>query len=281
MSKLLSGVSQFIRRRLFYGLISAMVAMSLILATPAISYAQSWLDLILRGIEIIQLTNLSDRQEAQIGAQIDQQLMRQQFRLYRNESVADYVDDLGQALVPYSDRSDIDYTFRVVEDNQVNAFATMGGYVYVTTGLLSAAENEAQLVGVLGHEIGHIVERHVVDQMEERAIQRGILTAAGLESEEIVALGVEIAINRSNSRSDELEADVRGYENIVRAGYAPIALINFLENLEGGSGVPQFLSTHPSTSLRIERLQEMMDPATASVGQGLDGQAYRSNVRPL
>lgn len=281
MSKLLSGVSQFIRRRLFYGLISAMVAMSLILATPAISYAQSWLDLILRGIEIIQLTNLSDRQEAQIGAQIDQQLMRQQFRLYRNESVANYVDDLGQALVPYSDRSDIDYTFRVVEDDQVNAFATMGGYVYVTTGLLRAAENEGQLAGVLGHEIGHIVERHVVDQMEERAIQQGILTAAGLESEEIVALGVEIAINRSNSRSDELEADVRGFENIVRAGYAPIALVNFLENLEGGSGVPQFLSTHPATSLRIERLQEMMDPATASVGRGLDGQAYRNNIRPL
>ncbi|MEO1145344.1 MAG: M48 family metallopeptidase [Cyanobacteria bacterium J06638_22] len=281
MSKLFSGVSQFIRRRLFYGLISAMVAMSLILATPAISYAQSWLDLILRGIEIIQLTNLSDRQEAQIGAQIDQQLMRQQFRLYRNESVADYVDDLGQALVPYSDRSDIDYTFRVVEDDQVNAFATMGGYVYVTTGLLSAAENEAQLAGVLGHEIGHIVERHVVDQMEERAIQQGILTAAGLESEEIVALGVEIAINRSNSRSDELEADVRGYENIVRAGYAPIALVNFLENLEGGSGVPQFLSTHPATDQRVERLRQMMDPATASVGRGLDGQAYRSNIQAL
>lgn len=281
MSKLLSGVSQFIRRRLFYGLISAMVAMSLILATPAISYAQSWLDLILRGIEIIQLTNLSDRQEAQIGAQIDQQLMRQQFRLYRNESVADYVDDLGQALVPYSDRSDIDYTFRVVESDQVNAFATMGGYVYVTTGLLSAAENEAQLAGVLGHEIGHIVERHVVDQMEERAIQQGILTAAGLESEEIVALGVEIAINRSNSRSDELEADVRGYENIVRAGYAPIALVNFLENLEGGGGVPQFLSTHPATDQRVERLRQMMDPATASVGRGLDEQAYRSNIRPL
>ncbi|MBE9099263.1 M48 family metallopeptidase [Vacuolonema iberomarrocanum] len=281
MSKLLSGVSQFIRRRLFYGLISAMVAMSLILATPAISYAQSWLDLILRGIEIIQLANLSDRQEAQIGAQIDQQLMRQQFQLYRNESIADYVDDLGQSLVPFSDRSDIDYTFRVVESDQVNAFATMGGYVYVTTGLLRAAENEAQLAGVLGHEIGHIVERHVVDQMEERAIQQGILTAAGLESEEIVALGVEIAINRSNSRSDELEADVRGYENIVRAGYAPIALVNFLENLEGGGGVPQFLSTHPATSERIERLQAMMDPATASVGNGLNEQAYRSNIQSL
>jgi predicted Zn-dependent protease len=258
-----------------------MVAMSLILATPAISYGQSWLDLILRGIEIIQLTNLSDRQEAQIGAQIDQQLMRQQFRLYRNESVADYVDDLGQSLVPFSDRSDIDYTFRVVESDQVNAFATMGGYVYVTTGLLRAAENEAQLAGVLGHEIGHIVERHVVDQMEERAIQRGILTAAGLESEEIVALGVEIAINRSNSRSDELEADVRGYENIVRAGYAPIALVTFLENLESGGGVPQFLSTHPATDQRVERLRQMMDPATASTGRGLDGEAYRSNIQAL
>jgi len=269
------------RRRLFYGLMSGFVAVSLILATPTISHAQSWLDLLFRGLQIIQLTNLSDRQEAQIGAQIDQQLMRQEFRAYRNEAVVDYVNDVGQRLVPFSDRPDIDYTFRVVESDQINAFATMGGYVYVTTGLLRTAENEAQLAAVLGHEIGHIVERHVVDQMEERAIQQGILTAAGLEREEMVGLGVELVINRSNSRSDELEADVRGYENLVRAGYAPIGLINFLEHLQGGASLPTFLSTHPATGDRIERLQQMIDPATANIGAGLDAQAYRSRIQPL
>jgi predicted Zn-dependent protease len=169
----------------------------------------------------------------------------------------------------------------VVDSDQVNAFATMGGYVYVTTGLLRTAENEAQLAGVLGHEIGHIVERHVVDQMEERAIQQGILTAAGLEREQIVGLGVELVINRSNSRSDEFEADVRGYENIVRAGYAPIGLINFLEHLEGGPSLPAFLSTHPATGDRIERLRQMMDPTTANTGGGLDVQAYRNRIQPL
>jgi len=281
MSKFLFGVSKFMRRRLFYGLMSGFVAVSLILATPTISHAQSWLDLLFRGLQIIQLTNLSDRQEAQIGAQIDQQLMRQEFRAYRNEAVVDYVNDVGQRLVPFSDRPDIDYTFRVVESDQINAFATMGGYVYVTTGLLRTAENEAQLAAVLGHEIGHIVERHVVDQMEERAIQQGILTAAGLEREEMVGLGVELVINRSNSRSDELEADVRGYENLVRAGYAPIGLINFLEHLQGGASLPTFLSTHPATGDRIERLQQMIDPATANIGAGLDAQAYRSRIQPL
>ena len=102
--------------------------------------------------------------------------------------------------------SDVAYTFQVVKDDSINAFATAGGYVYVTTGLLKAADNEAQLAGVLPHEIGHIAERHLIEQMQETAIARGLTSAAGLDENTAVQLGVELALLRHNSRFDEFQA---------------------------------------------------------------------------
>lgn len=282
MSLLLSGVSRFIRRRWLYGMISALMAVSVVVMTPTPSHAQGrLLDLIFRGIQVIQLSNLSSRQEVALGRQMDQQLMSQQFRPYRNSEVNDYIDEIGQRLVPSSDRPDIPYTFRVVEDRQINAFATMGGYVYVTTGLLRAADNEAQVAGVLGHEIGHIASRHVVENMRERAIQSGVASAAGLDRSTAIAIGIELAVNRPNSREAEYEADERGLATMTRAGYAPRGMVDFMEKLRGQSSLPSILSTHPGAGDRVERLQRMIPAGTADSGAGLDNQAYRSRIRPL
>ena len=270
-----------LRRRWVYGLMSVIVASGIVVSTPQPSQAQSLIELIFRGIQVIQLATLSDSNEVALGRQINDQLVGQEVRLYRNSSIANYIDDIGQRLVPYSSRPDIPYVFQVVEDDQVNAFATMGGYVYVTTGLIQTADNEAELASVVAHEIGHIASRHAVKQMREQALQAGVLTAAGLDRNDAVAIGVELAVNRPNSRQDELEADEEGLTTLTQAGYAPSAMVTFMEKLLNQPSVPNFLSTHPSTGNRIERLDALLDPATANNGDGLDSAAYRDRISAL
>jgi predicted Zn-dependent protease len=270
-----------LRRRWMYGLISITVALGLIVSTPSPSHASSLLELLFRGIQVIQLSTLSTSNEVELGRQINDQLVRQEIRLSRNADINNYIDDIGQRLAPYSDRPDLPYVFQVVEDQSVNAFATMGGYVYVTTGLIRAADNEAQLASVISHEIGHIAGRHAVEQMREQAIAAGALTAAGLDRNDAVAIGVDLAIRRPNSRQDELEADELGLANLTQAGYAAGAMPAFMEKLLNQRSVPTFLSTHPATSTRIDRLNALIDPATANAGDGLDNAAYRSRIQAL
>lgn len=270
-----------LHRRWMYGVLSAVVATSVIVSTPYPGQAFPLIDLIFRGIQVIQLSSISDRQEVELGRQINDQLVNQEFRLYTNSSITNYVDQIGQRLVPYSERPDIPYTFQVVDDDQVNAFATMGGYVYVTTGLIQAADNEAELASVISHEIGHIAERHAVEQLRENAVAAGVLTAAGLDQSDAVAIGVELAIRRPNSRQDELEADELGLASLTGAGYAPGAMVTFMEKLLNQPSVPTFLSTHPATSTRIERLNAIIDPAIANNGAGLDEAAYRREISAL
>ncbi|MFB2922636.1 MULTISPECIES: M48 family metallopeptidase [Aerosakkonema] len=269
------------RRRWYYSLLSALVALTLCVTALPATQALPLQDLIFQGIQIIQLSKISDRQEVQIGRQINTQLLSSQFPLYRNSQIAEYVDRVGQRLAAVSDRPNIPYTFQVVRDNNINAFATMGGFVYVTTGLLVAADNEAQLASVLGHEIGHIASRHSIEQMRQVAIERGLATAAGLNRNTMVGLGVDLAVNRPQSRKDELEADQRGLRNIRQAGYAESGIVGFMAKLLGQPSPPSFLSTHPAPKDRIVALERAIDPARANVGDGLDETEYRVNIRPL
>lgn len=270
------------RRRLLYPFVSAILAFSLIVGTPQVSQAIPWLDLIFRGVQIIQLSNISERQEVEIGQQINQKLVRNQIQLYRNSSVNRYIDQIGQRLAKETQRSNIPYTFQVVKDDSINAFATTGGFVYLHTGLIEAADNEAQLASVIAHEIGHIEEEHMIQQMRQTAIARGVAVAAGLDRNTLVNIGVDLALRLPNSREDEFEADQVGLDILKKAGYAPSAMVNFMEKLQKKSGsVPSFLSTHPAVGDRINTLKQAIDPAEANVGDGLDESAYKAKIRPL
>jgi predicted Zn-dependent protease len=270
-----------LRRRWLYGLMATLVSFSLILTTPQPGHAVSILELLLRGVQIIQLSTLSDRQEVSLGKQINDQLLSSDVELYTDRAVNNYVNDIGQALVPFSDRPNLPYTFQVVDSDQVNAFATMGGYVYVTTGLMKAADNEAQLASVIGHEIGHIASRHSLEQMRQMALAQGVISAAGVDRNAAVNIGVELALRRPNSRQDEFEADQRGLETLRQAGYAPRAMVDFMQKLLNQGSLPTFLSTHPAVSDRIDALNRTIDPATATTGLGLDSNAYRSRISKL
>lgn len=271
-----------LRRRLLYPLISLAVTLGLLLGTPIVGRAIPLGDLILQGIQVIQLSNISDKREVALGKEINQQIVRQ-VRIYRDPAINEYVTQIGRRLAAESKRPNIPYTFQVVDDNSVNAFATMGGFVYVHTGLLKLADNEAQLASVMGHEIGHIVGRHSIEQARELAIARGVATAAGLNRGTLVNLGVELALRLPNSRKDEYEADQLGLVNLGQAGYAQSEMVAFMQKLlnqQKGGGGPQFLKTHPDTSNRIARLKQSIDPGRKT-GAGLDSAAYKSRISKL
>lgn len=270
------------RRHLLYPLLSLVLTLSLVVGTSGAARAIPWFDLIFQGVQVIQLSNISDSQEVKIGKQINQQLVREEIRLYRNPEITRYVDEIGQRLEQQSKRPDIPYTFQVVDDQGINAFATMGGFVYINKGLIAAADNEAELAGVISHEIAHITKRHAIQQMRQTAIARGLATAAGLNTNTLVNIGVDLALRRPNSRQDELEADQLGLKTLEKAGYAPAGMVSFMEKLlkQGGS-VPTFLSTHPATSDRIAALKQATPPNQANRGQGLDSAAYKNRIRSL
>ena len=139
-------------RRWFYPVLSIFVALGITLSSMP-SQAISVFDLLRQGVQIIQLSNISARQEVELGKQIDQQIKRE-VRIYQNQDINSYVQQIGRQLAATSDRPNLPYTFQVVDDKGVNAFATAGGFVYVNTGLLKLADNEAELASVMAHEIG-------------------------------------------------------------------------------------------------------------------------------
>lgn len=279
-------LSSFLQRYYYhfvYGFVALILSVSISLLNVQPSFGVSWLDLIIRGVQVVQISNISKTQEVELGTSINQELINSgQAKIYRNQSINDYINQIGQRLAKTSQRSDIPYTFQIVDDNGINAFATMGGYVYVNKGLIAAADNEAELASVIGHEIGHIAARHGIEHMRDSAVAQGLLSAAGLDRSDAVQIGVELAVSRPNGRSDELEADRFGLNNMIKANYAPAGILGFMEKLlQAGGSTPSFLSTHPATSERIKILQEQINPQTANVGDGLDSRAYRSRISSL
>ncbi|MBD2435302.1 M48 family metallopeptidase [Nostoc sp. FACHB-110] len=269
------------RRSWLYPVISVVVALSVCVTTATPGRAIDLLPLLFQGAQILQLSNISDRQEVELGKQMNEQLQSGEVRLYRNAEVNRYIQEIGKRLAANSDRPNLPYTFQVVEDNSVNAFATLGGFVYVHTGLLKTADNEAELASVIAHEIGHIGGKHLVKQMRQRALASGVATAAGLDRNQAVAIGVDLALNRPRSRQDEFDADRRGLRTLTRTGYAQSAMVSFMQKLlKSGSG-PTFLSTHPATSDRITNLKRAINTQPSSARAGLDESAYRADIRPL
>ena len=268
-------------KRWFYPLISLFVAAIIFLSTPVPSQAAPLWRVLLEGAQVIQLTNVSDRQEIRIGKQINQQLGRRGIKFYRNRRVNRYVNRIGQRLAAQSDRPNIPYKFQVVEDKNINAFATAGGYVYVHTGLLKAADNEAELASVIAHEIGHIGGRHLVKQLRQTTLASGVATALGVKNDTLVNLGVELALKRPNSRRHEYDADRRGLKSLTQAGYAPSGMVTFMQKLLKKGSVPTLFSTHPATSSRIRSLKTQIQALPNQGNEGLNTASYKANIRPL
>lgn len=276
------------QNKIYRRVVIALISLSMTVGVGAMTARPSeagWLDLIFSGVRVLQLSNMSDSQEVSLGKDINAQLVnRGQMKLYNDPGLNAYVDDIGQALAAASDRPDIPYTFQVVDDDAVNAFATMGGYVYVTTGLIEAADTEAELASVVGHEIGHISGRHAVKQMRQAAIAQGITGAIDLgeNRERLVNIGAQLAWQLPNSRQAEYEADASGFETMGRVGYDQEGMVNFMKKLVRQGSPPEFLSTHPDARNRVNSLQNRLDTeAEPEATYGMNEAAYSNNIAPL
>jgi predicted Zn-dependent protease len=256
--------------------------MSLSLAISLNPYVANALDLsdlfrvLPSAVQIIQLSSIGDNDEVQLGKQIDAQI-KQEVRISQDRAANALVKRLGQMLVATSDRPNIPYTFQVVDDKNLNAFATMGGFVYINTGTIAASDNVAQLASVIGHEMGHIAGRHALEQMKQMAIAQGIATIAGVADDQLVNIGVNLALRLPNSREAEFDADRRGLVNITRAGFAARAMPAFMQKLASSSGgnAPSFLSTHPATGDRINALNQTIQANNLSTSSGLNDTEYQ------
>ena len=235
------------------------------------------IDAVKGAIDYIQVANISDEQEVEIGRQTNQKVL-QQYRLHNNSQIQQYVSNLGKELVNSSDSRDIPFTFQVVSSDEVNAFATPGGFVYVTTGLLKTAENRAQLASVMAHEIAHINEKHGVKNLKQAVAAQGIASTVGVDSNALAQIAYQVTVDLPQSRSFEYEADSSGLKILQQAGYPAEAFANFLTKLQEGGGTPEFLRTHPTSENRIEAISQSESNKQIASNKGQDRSEYQNNV---
>lgn len=215
-------------------------------------------------------------QEAAVGAEQHPQILEEFGGEVQDPEIRAYVDRLGQRLAANTERSDVKYTFTVLDSDVVNAFALPGGYVYITRGLMALANSEAQLAGVIGHEIGHITGRHTAERYSRGTVaQVGAVLASvlgGAELGQLAAQGAQYAL-AGWGRGQELEADQLGIRYMANAGYDPMEMARFLDTMgrhaqleallagqPGAADSFNYLQTHPPTGERVER-------ASAAVAQ--------------
>jgi len=200
----------------------------------------------------------------------------------RDPLLSVWLDDLGQRLVSFSTRQQIPYSFKIVKTDMVNAFAGPWGHIYVTEGLLDFAESDEEVAGVVGHEIGHVVNRDIIKSFKQ-SILFGIGTSVISDKSrtwgDIAGIGLGL-LSLRYSRKDEYDADDQGRLLTYRSGYNPVGEVDFFQRLmdekEGHSPsyIEVMFSTHPPTKRRIDRQMETaeLDPknpdALVNIGQG-------------
>ncbi len=212
---------------------------------------------------------MSERSEIEKGKELHEEVMRESV-IYDNPAVQEYVNRIGQKMAQVSHRSNLEYTFTVIDSPEINAYALPAGYVYINRGLLLHLNSEAQLAAVLGHEIGHITARHAVRQQTAARTARAASTAVQVAT--VLTTGVGLgdtpdilggALISGYGRDMELEADSLGAEYLRRAGYDPNAMIEVISVLKShedfmkrvanrGPTYHGLFATHPRNDTRLQ-----------------------------
>jgi predicted Zn-dependent protease len=226
-------------------------------------------ELVSGGVRTLAKVLVSDDQEAQIGAQLHDELLQKNTKILKDPDVTGYLQGITQPIFEQAkrDRPGVNWTLYVIDDpGTLNAFSAPGGGLYVYSGLLAAAHNDSEVAGVLGHEVGHEVLHHVAEKL---------VAAGGLEALAAVALGnnptmlEQIAaglLGKSAllafSRDEERQADEYGARVASAAGFNPYGLVTFFQTLQKSEGnmpgVFKFLSDHPLTPDRIANINRLI-----------------------
>lgn len=221
-----------------------------------------------------QHVSLSPDQEVALGLESAPEMARQMGGELPDPDVQRYVNHVGQRVVERSAARNGPYRFQfhvLADPTTVNAFALPGGQIFITAGLLSKLQNEAQLAGVLGHEVGHVIGRHAAEHMAKSRMTQVLVGAAGVAASDgnygsgqraaMVASMVGNVLNLKYGRADELESDSLGLRFMSEAGYDPRAMIGVMDILEsvsrGGNG-PEWLQTHPNPGNRRQRIEQQI-----------------------
>ena len=218
--------------------------------------------------------SVSQDEEVELGRRNAEQV-EAQLPLVRDPIATNYVQALGASIARTTTRQDLDWRFRIVDSRQINAFALPGGFIYVTRGILPYLDNEAELAGVLGHEIGHVTARHAAQQYTREIggtvglIALGVFVPAaqpfGQASQQVMGL-----LFLKYGRDDELQADGLGVRYAAAGNWDPAGVPGMLTTLgrldaaEGDrKGVPNFLSTHPEPLARVKEIGPAVQQAKA------------------
>lgn len=210
----------------------------------------------------VSAANLMDQLEIEIGKSVDSSI-RKDYKVLNNPTLTAYISRLGMEMVNNSTRKKLHYTFTVLDaDNTINAFAGPGGYIYITTGLLKFCDNNAEVCGVLAHEVAHVAHH---DQMDALGLNVGLMALATLatgSSPEMVQAGVDVSlglIQNGYSRSDEKQADLSAVDYMVGAQMNPSAMWTLFEKMKAKmgdvKGIEVYFSSHPSTEQRISDIK--------------------------
>ena len=211
------------------------------------------------------LNFFSKEQDIQLGREAAGEV-RKQVDVVDNPELQNYVGRLGGAITRLPEADNFAYSFTLINDTNINAFALPGGPVFANSGLLAAADNESQLAGVLAHEVSHVALRHGTNQLSKAniiqlpAIIASAAAGQGSLMAQLAQVGIGIGFNSvllKYSRDAETQADLLGARMMAKAGYNPIEMARFFEKLESESHsrAPQFLSSHPSPGNRIQMVE--------------------------
>jgi len=226
---------------------------------------------------------MSPQEEIQVGRKEHPKIIKEFGGEYRDAQFNTYVRSVGLKLAKVSDMPNLKFTITVLNDSKVNAFALPGGFVYITRGLLALAENEAEMAGVLAHEIGHVTARHTAERYSQAMATNigltmlGVLTSgsgAGGSINQIAGLGAQLYL-QGYSREQELESDLLAIKYMSRAGYDPKALQSFFQKMQAHTRLDakmagrsaseadqfSFFSTHPRTADRIAQAARLAKTA--------------------
>jgi predicted Zn-dependent protease len=238
-----------------------------------------------------ELALMSEAQEIQLGRESDAEI-RQTMGIYEDAELQRYIEQVGMRLAKSSERPNLPWSFAVVDSPAINAFAVPGGFVYLTRGILPFLDNEAELAGVLGHEIGHVTARHSVAQYSRQTAAGlglgvlGIFVPQVQQAAPIAEAGLG-ALFLKYGRDDEREADRLGVRYTAANGWDPAGvagMLNTLARLDEASGsrrgVPNWLSTHPAPADRVQEAQAFIAEARAAhpASDAVNEQAFLAQV---
>lgn len=281
---------------------SAAIARSALLAGLALAATAAQAQFNLRNLDINKVldtaknvvkatSEIGEQEEIELGRDVAAQLLGAA-PLVANEGLQRYVNHVGRWLASQTERPDLPWRFGVLEAPQLNAFATPGGNVFITRGLLERMRSEAELAGVLAHEIAHVLRRHHL-----KAIQKGAQTALAGEAlsqalarrdgndpnrAKLISLGSEV-FTRGLDKSDELEADRLGVAIAARGGYDAYGLPSVLQTLQAmnpqDSGLALMFKTHPAPGERLDALEKLQPLLDAYAAQPQLAERFAASAR--